>query len=628
MASSGRMTGDSIGNGNYIYIDWDLDSQSVSGNSSKISWSAYYHFNLSDAQLDNGNAYLSGSRWDNGGRVYNYSGNISTRNLKLASGSFTLGHNSDGTKTLSVSGAISEYGAGTSNGSKSFSLPTIPRGAVFTSTETNGWSEDDDLNLTIDNPANGYVRIDIGTTTSSDSTVWCRRDLGRYDGAVTITPTDAELAVLYAAHPNEASFSVDVEMRTYTGSGYTGQLGNSVSFNAPFTVINANPTFDDPTPLTYADTNSATVAVTGDNQLIVQNISDLVATITGATAKKSATIVNYKVTVGNETQTVTSPGAVDFDTVDLIENTPITVTVTDSRGYTATFSRTVSILAWQPPRAVVSASRVNNYEDNTTVKADVTIDSLSGTNAIQSLKVKYKKTTDVTWSQKSITSGVEDTITIDKLYQWNVQFEIIDKFGTTTYNLLISKGIPIMFIDNQQLNMGISKFPAAGRILDVGGDIYMNDRKVRVERPCAFRMSNAANDMNPAAGAKTKIKFDTVDWDYGSNITGSAGSRIFTAPWAGLYHFDAQYLTDQNAEYCQIYVYKNGVITNYANAGVNLNGVGSSLPDWYQASLSVDIDLAAGETIEVYVEVDDSSTLQQSGARYNWFNGHFVMLKP
>ena len=471
------MTGDSVGNGNYIYIDWDLTSQSISGNSSKISWSCYYHWNNSDAQLDNGNAYLSGSRWDNGGRVYNYSGNFSTRNMKLASGSFTIGHNSDGTKSLSVSGAITEYGAGTSNGSKSWSLPTIPRNATITG-GTSSMNDEQNPTLTWSNPAGTAIDTLQGSIYKTDGStaLFPYTDLSQTGSSYTFVLTDDMRDTLRGWMANTNS----MQLRMYLRSVISGEDDRPYR-TITVSIVNGNPTFNDSVPLTYEDDNAATVAVTGNNQQIVQNVSTLVAHVAAASGAKSATIASYKVQVGDEILTSSSIGDFDFDTVNLITDTPITVTATDTRGNTVSYSRTVTVLAWQPPRAVVSASRVNNYEDTTDVKADVTIDSLDGTNAITVLKVRYKKTTDVTWSEKNITSGVADTITIDKLYQWNVQFYISDEFGTTTYDMLISKGIPIMFIDNQFLNMGISKFPVDGRTLDVGGDIYMNDKKVQVE---------------------------------------------------------------------------------------------------------------------------------------------------
>jgi hypothetical protein len=136
MASSGRMQGNSLSisgySPQYYFVDWQLASQNTTNNTSTINWQNYFHFTSADAQLDNGDVVAGGAtRYDVPGRVYNYSGNFTTRDQAISSGSFTVTHNADGTYTLSVSGAIDVYSTGTSSGSTSWALPTIPRYATI-----------------------------------------------------------------------------------------------------------------------------------------------------------------------------------------------------------------------------------------------------------------------------------------------------------------------------------------------------------------------------------------------------------------------------------------------------------------------------------------------------------------
>lgn len=158
MATSGQMRGNNISiggrGGQYYFINWQLASQNTSGNSSRINWQAYFHYDLADAQLDNGNADLSGNRWSNGGRVKNFAGTFTTRNHQVASGSFDIGHNNNGTRTLSVSGGITAYQSGRSSGSGSWALTTIPRYANI-----NSWS------------LNNVTEKSIGVTLSTNATV-------------------------------------------------------------------------------------------------------------------------------------------------------------------------------------------------------------------------------------------------------------------------------------------------------------------------------------------------------------------------------------------------------------------------------------------------------------------------
>lgn len=136
MATSGRMQGNSINLGGgpcYIFVDWQLTSQNGTSNSSNINWQAYAHFTSSDAQLDNGYASLGGAtRWSNGGRIKNFTGTYTTRDIALGSGSFTVYHDGSGNYTLPVSASIVYYNGNVSSGSASWALPNIPRYANIT----------------------------------------------------------------------------------------------------------------------------------------------------------------------------------------------------------------------------------------------------------------------------------------------------------------------------------------------------------------------------------------------------------------------------------------------------------------------------------------------------------------
>ena len=152
MANSGSFAGNAVtiyNGGNYYFTNWQLAAQNIGGNYSTINWQSYFHFNGNDAQLDNGRTDSNvGNLWYNGGRVYNYAGNNSTRDLGLASSSFTIGHNADGTQSLSMSGGIDAYQSGRSSGSGAWALPTIPRYANINSWNLNTIT-DTSINVTV-----------------------------------------------------------------------------------------------------------------------------------------------------------------------------------------------------------------------------------------------------------------------------------------------------------------------------------------------------------------------------------------------------------------------------------------------------------------------------------------------
>lgn len=55
--------------------------------------------------------------------------------------------------------------------------------------------------------------------------------------------------------------------------------------------------------------------------------------------------------------------------------------------------------------------------------------------------------------------GATVTMNLDNTQEWNVKVTITDLFGTTTYQLSVDKGIPIIFFDRQLRSVGVNCFP-------------------------------------------------------------------------------------------------------------------------------------------------------------------------
>jgi hypothetical protein len=496
MATSGTVYGTNrpvSGNTSRYVMKWTLTSQNIAGNYSTISWNCYWEFVANDRQLDNGNIVINGSsRWDNSGRLYNYSGNFSTRNLALASGTTTVAHDADGGKTFNVNGAVTGYNGEVSSGSTNFSLPAIPRGASFSATETNGWSETDDLNLTINNPGDLYIKIRIGTTVSSGSTEWCIRSLGTPQGAVTITPTDGELDVLYAEHPNESSFSVDVEMKTYSNSGYSTQIGDTVSYNAPFTIINADPVFTD---FDYKDSNPTTSALTGNDQVFVANQSEMEVTIAladKASPEESSTMSSYAGVIDGST--VIEPFSnvadvvIDHGVVTSQVNLNQAVRAVDSRLFTTTVNKTITVIPYLPPVVNAVANRLNGFEDDVTLEVDGTFSRVTVSavdkNTIGASAVEYRiREQGGSWSAwvvmtRTLGTGTFNTtdvdLSIDNTTYADFEVRATDELETTTSSFRVAKGKPIFYVDAKRKSVGVGKIPTLDNTLEVDGDIKVD----------------------------------------------------------------------------------------------------------------------------------------------------------
>lgn len=172
------------------------------------------------------------------------------------------------------------------------------------------------------------------------------RDVSKTGTSYTFQLTDAERDVLRNNTPSN-SRSVLFCLRT--------EVSPSVYYyhmvEKTLTIVNANPTFS-ASQVSYKDTNSATVAVTGNNQHIVQNKSALSVTFNAATALKGATITSYVVSVNGVAKPAASAGTIEFGAINANSNLSLSVTAIDSRGNSTPVYKTVTIIPYAEPAVV------------------------------------------------------------------------------------------------------------------------------------------------------------------------------------------------------------------------------------------------------------------------------------
>ena len=177
------------------------------------------------------------------------------------------------------------------------------------------------------------------------------RDVPKTGTSYTFQLTDAERNVLRNGTPAN-SRKLYFYLRTVVGSNeYFDRVEKEL------TIVNANPTFA-ASQVTYKDTNSATVAVTGNNQQIVQNKSVLAVTFTAATAIKGATIASYSVSVNGVAKALTSAGTIEIGAVNANSDLSLVVTAIDSRGNSTPVYKTVTIIPYAEP----SVTPYTNYK--------------------------------------------------------------------------------------------------------------------------------------------------------------------------------------------------------------------------------------------------------------------------
>ena len=366
-------------------------------------------------------------------------------------------HNSDGTKSVNCAASISFPNWGWGNTAYgSASLPTIPRQAKINSAPN--FNDEENPTITYSNPAGNSVSslsACISFTGSRDDIEY--RSISKTGSSYTFNLTEEERNILRNATLSGSNTrNVIFFVRTVIG-------GNTFysTLEKTLTIINDLPTFNNE-EISYMDTNEDIVSITENNQIIVRNNSNLKVTYPEAITKKGASISKYEINFNGSTITKTSyDEIIDYGIVNLSNDTTISVKAIDNRGNSIIITKDIIIKDWINPTAVISASRVNNYEDDTNIKVNVTISSVESKNAIESIVCKYKKTLEETFSNiVELNNNTLKTIQIDKLYAWDFQIIINDKFGTTTYNFTVAKGMPIMFVDTKKLSVGINCFPS------------------------------------------------------------------------------------------------------------------------------------------------------------------------
>lgn len=381
---------------------------------------------------------------------------------QLFSKSVTINHNTDGSKALYVSSYISHSRFDSTSQGFTVNLTNIPRSATITNAPS--FNDTQNPTITYTNTAGSSastLQACISLTGSNDDIAY--RDISKTGTSYTFNLTTAERNVLRQATTTSNTRTVYFYIKTVI-NGSTFYTNKAVTL----TIVNANPTFN----VAYLDTNSTTTAITSNNQQIIQNNSTLQINITNASALKYASLTSASINVNGviTTETLNSSSlTLDVGTLNVAQNLIIPVTVTDSRGNKTTQNLTIQILPWSLPTAIISLARESNYYTSTNLTVNADYSSLDSKNTI-TIQYQIKKTTDASYGAlTTISDNVETTFNADNQYSWNVRVILTDKIGSTTYNLFLYKGIPLMFWDRFLSSISINCFPTNQYSLAING---------------------------------------------------------------------------------------------------------------------------------------------------------------
>ena len=360
-----------------LLLDVSEKSYSIENNTSKIAWKVgirsnttyHNHYGLSETYK----VVINGATVHNA--VHTPTVN-SGATVWVASGTTTISHNADGSKSISVSASFNNadrdtYLPTTGSCSGSLKLTTIPRATT----------------PSIDKPSldcGGVIKIS-GTSASSNFShkvyvTWngTKIQIGTIASGTTspsfsyTIPTDWEKNI-----PDSTSGIATFTLETISGSTSVGSKSVNATIKVRSSIV---PTIG---TVGISDTNSICAGI----GQYVQNQSKLKFTIAtsgnqGSTITSVSTKFNNQTYTGSTftTQAIQSSGSIGY-----------TITVTDSRGRSATKSGSVNVVAYYPPSLTnVSAKRANS---------GYTVDESSGTYALLHFKVGF-----TSLSNKNVTS--------------------------------------------------------------------------------------------------------------------------------------------------------------------------------------------------------------------------------
>lgn len=326
-----------------------------------------------------------------------------------------------------------------------------------------------------------YITIKNGSTTylSLAGRTWAT---GTSDRSITLSA--AERTTLLNAMANLKSFTATIQLVTKSG---TTQIGNASTCTCTISTTQAasGPTISG---FTFADSYATTTAITGNNQVLIQGYSKLTVTPGTATAKNGASIVSYSAVCSGVTKSNTTGAALALGAIGTSGTRDITLTVTDSRGYTASVTKSVTVVAYSKPK-VNSASlrRTNDIETEMQLVFDGSISPITvgGTqkNSLLYVRYRYKLTSatsyntytsilgSVTANSTSFSFSNLELCNLNSESSYDFHLQIRDKLDSLTsldLYFVVSQGTPLVALRKKMVGINT---PSPEAALHVVGDV-------------------------------------------------------------------------------------------------------------------------------------------------------------
>ena len=350
-----------------------------------------------------------------------------------------------------------------------------------------------------------YLKLDVMKVDGE----W-ERDIVSVDETLQVESYTWNLSNYASMLYSKVSTRNSAKVRIRCGTTINGKVYENAPVQGVMTVINSNPSFSN---YTYGDADSSIQSVIGNSSYMLQGYGDMqahISTANKAVAKNSAIISYYVGEIYNSLNQVvakiqknySASSQVDFSFGNINSNGTYTLKIyaIDSRNNKSpVVSKTIYVLPYHLPLESIKFHRLNDYEQNMQIDlsvlySKVTVDTVNKNSL--TVTYRYKLSTSNSWSSiYSIpvsSSSYNNTdfkatyvnnnfeiggiINLDINSTYDFIFYITDKFKTKQISIIISQGIPLMFIGDDG-HITIGKLPTVSNKnkLQVASDIMCKD---------------------------------------------------------------------------------------------------------------------------------------------------------
>ncbi|AFU88667.1 hypothetical protein phiNJ2_007 [Streptococcus phage phiNJ2] len=464
----------------YLNVYIEPGAQNIDANTTVVNWritvsrtGAYLTRNEQgdstlSLDINGGRVHTSNPRWRTSGEEF-----------LMASGSTTVGHNADGTKSFPFSATFNPNNGlhGVITVSGNIGLATIPRSS---SLSVGSGVIGSSLAITINRQNNSFTHTLRYAWGSKSGTI--ASNVGASHS--WIIPNDFANDI-----PNATSGTGTLYVDTYSGNTKTGTQQINFTASVP---ANIKPTFSG---VTLTDANGVARSLLSGNNFL-QIISDIQVSFNGASGSYDSSITGYRAEIVNRNQVTTSNGG-RLGMMNFSGSATIRASVVDSRGrWSDTRDITINVIEYFAPILSFTALRTRETPNIVQIvrNAKIAPMTLSGSQKnimTLSFKVAPLGSTSYTADNGSASGSWTTQHTLSNSaanmagnYPANKSFTIIgtlsDKFTSVEFSATVATESVVMSYDKDG-RVGVGKIVENGPAgsLDVAGNIYAGGKQIQ-----------------------------------------------------------------------------------------------------------------------------------------------------